>query len=236
MLKKVEEKGGRVHSACAPEQIVKDAQGNVSSVKLDNGETIPFTKLVFTSGPWTPQVFKKLFPHSSKAQKRLDDIGKLAGHSIIVKSPQWKTAAGEGRFPEGCHAVFATTFSSSAAVTGSQAFAPVSNPCFSGRWAGQCSLTDFSVEQEIFSRLPDEICIAGLNSSTAALPERADKTVINDADIDALKEAARRIIRLTGDETAELEIVRKGHCFRPTTSSGRPVRFLSSIRCLGEAV
>lgn len=75
--------------------------------------------------------------------------------------------------------------------------------------------------------MPDEIYVAGLNSSSSPLPERADKTVVNDDDIDALKEAARKIIRLTEDETAELEVVRKGHCFRPTTSSGRPVGRLS---------
>lgn len=47
--------------------------------------------------------------------------------------------------------------------------------------------------------------------------------MINDKDIEALKEVAKSIIRLTENETAELEVVRKGHCFRPTTSSGRPV-------------
>lgn len=78
--------------------------------------------------------------------------------------------------------------------------------------------------QEIFSRLPDEIYVAGLNSSSAPLPDRADLSVINENDIEALKEVARKIIKLSDEETADLEIVRKGHCFRPTTSSGRPVR------------
>lgn len=81
--------------------------------------------------------------------------------------------------------------------------------------------------------MPDEIYVAGLNSSTAPLPDRADKTVINEDDIEALKEAARSIIRLTQTETDDLEIVRQGHCFRPTTSSGRPVSVLmTAVFCV----
>jgi hypothetical protein len=65
--------------------------------------------------------------------------------------------------------------------------------------------------------------VAGLNSSTAPLPNKADQSVINDEDIEVLKEVARKILRLSDDESEAMEIVRTGHCFRPATNSGRPV-------------
>lgn len=126
LLSIVRKRGGQIHSGCTAEQLVKDAHGHLSGLELSTGETIPCTKLVFTAGSWTPQAFGKLFPRSERAQQKVNDIGKLAGHSIIVKSPHWKAAAEEeGRNPLGCHAVFATTFSSSESVTGSKSFAPV---------------------------------------------------------------------------------------------------------------
>lgn len=130
MLGEVQRRGARYHGATSPEALLKDSHGKLSEIRLDNGETIPCTKLVLTSGPWTPRVFDKLFPASRKAQRRVHDIGRLAGHAIIVKSPHWHSIAKDGRFPLGCHAVFATTFSSSSAVAGSKSFAPVSTASF----------------------------------------------------------------------------------------------------------
>lgn len=130
MLKEVQQKGGRYHGSCSPQALLKDAQGNLTGIQLNNGETISCTKLVFTSGSWTPRIFDKLFPTSKKAQRRIHDIGKLAGHAIIVKSPHWQSIVQDGRLPQGCHAVFATTFSASSAIAGSKSFAPVSSGAF----------------------------------------------------------------------------------------------------------
>jgi hypothetical protein len=76
--------------------------------------------------------------------------------------------------------------------------------------------------QEIFSRHPNEIYVAGLNTSNAKLPDRADQREIDPQAIEALKEAAARILHL--EDTSDVEVVRQGFCFRPTTSSGTPVR------------
>lgn len=80
-------------------------------------------------------------------------------------------------------------------------------------------------EQEIFSRHPDEIYVAGLNSSTAPLPEKAEDSTIDEAAISALKAAAKRMLRLrlAHELETDVEVVRAGHCFRPTTPTGRPV-------------
>lgn len=126
MLRKVQERGGHYHGSCTVEHLIKDGKGNLSAVKLNNGESIACNKLIFSSGSWTPRIFKTLFVGSKLAQRRIADIGKLAGHAIIVKSPHWKSVAKEGRFPQGCHAVFATSYSGSEAVTRSKSFAPVS--------------------------------------------------------------------------------------------------------------
>lgn len=126
LLSIIQKRGGQVHSGCTAEQLVKNTEGHLSGLQLSTRETIPCTKLVFTAGSWTPQAFEKLFPKSKRAQQKVNDIGKLAGHSIIIKSPHWKAAAEEeGRSPLGCHAVFATTFSSSKSIMGSKSFAPV---------------------------------------------------------------------------------------------------------------
>lgn len=56
--------------------------------------------LVITAGAWSGKVFEGLFPGSKT--KLL--ISSLAGHSIVVRSPRWRTEDEE----KGCHAVFAT--------------------------------------------------------------------------------------------------------------------------------
>lgn len=127
MLKKPKVRGAQYHGSCTVETLMKDGQGNLSAVKLDNGDIIACSKLGLTSGSWTPAIFKQLFTELKSAQLRINDIGTLGGHAIIVMSPHWKSANQEGRFPSGCHAVFAKGFSGSTSVTGSKSFAPVSN-------------------------------------------------------------------------------------------------------------
>lgn len=211
--------GVTLHQPATATRLVRDDAHVLTGLELTTGTTITCTSLVLTAGPWTTKVFEALFPASATTYKKLQ-VHPLAGHSIIVRSPHFAQASNADfdseSEPLGVHAVFATSLSTSQRITGSPSFAP-----------------------EIFSRYPDQIYIAGLNSSSAALPKRSDLSEIDEQSIEALKEAARRLIKLkkgeelrSAAEEVEVEVVRAGHCFRPATDSGRPVRHSYPSPCL----
>jgi glycine/D-amino acid oxidase-like deaminating enzyme len=75
---------------------------------------------------------------------------------------------------------------------------------------------------EIFSRLGGEIYIAGVNSSSIPLPEIATESRIEEPSILKLEAAAEKLLGIPGD-SGDLEIVRKGLCFRPVTDNGTPI-------------
>lgn len=75
---------------------------------------------------------------------------------------------------------------------------------------------------EVFSRIGGEIYVAGLNSSRIPLPKVATDAKISDEAVARLKEVAKRMLGLPDGED-DLEILREGLCFRPVTSSGRPI-------------
>ncbi|TLD37630.1 fad dependent oxidoreductase superfamily [Venturia nashicola] len=74
---------------------------------------------------------------------------------------------------------------------------------------------------EIFSRLGEEIYMAGLNSKMMELPANAADVTTREEDIEKLRQAARTILGIPQHEN--LEVIRESLCFRPITSSGRPV-------------
>jgi hypothetical protein len=63
--------------------------------------TVPCTRLVITSGAWSPRVFSTLFPTTTI---RIP-ISSLGGHSLLVRNPHFNP---EEPDKERCHAVFAT--------------------------------------------------------------------------------------------------------------------------------
>jgi glycine/D-amino acid oxidase-like deaminating enzyme len=75
---------------------------------------------------------------------------------------------------------------------------------------------------EIFSRMGGEIYVAGLNSSSIPLPALATESKIDDQAVSQLQKTSKRLLGIPGD-TDDLEIVRKGLCFRPVTSRGTPI-------------
>jgi len=84
--------------------VSKDARDELAGVRLvsikDGVETdIPCTRLIISSGPWTPQVFSSLF---SESKSKLP-ITSLAGYSVVLKSPRYSSPASSGT-----HAVFTT--------------------------------------------------------------------------------------------------------------------------------
>lgn len=69
-------------------------------IQTSNGatETIPCTRLLITSGAWTPSVFRTLFP-SSKVRV---GVQPLAGYSLVIRSPRLAKQLD----CSGCHAIF----------------------------------------------------------------------------------------------------------------------------------
>lgn len=97
-------KGVRLHHPAKAVKISRDQSGTLSAIRLEDNKgadlKLPCTRLLITSGAWTPEVFRTLFPYST-----LDiPVSQLAGHSVVVKSPRW-TKEHES---SGCHAVFTT--------------------------------------------------------------------------------------------------------------------------------
>lgn len=74
---------------------------------------------------------------------------------------------------------------------------------------------------EIFSRLGEELYLAGLNSTMIKLPDNAADVTTREQDIEQLRQAAKGMLGIPPD--GSLEVMRESLCFRPVTSSGRPV-------------
>ncbi|KAK8200133.1 FAD dependent oxidoreductase [Phyllosticta capitalensis] len=75
---------------------------------------------------------------------------------------------------------------------------------------------------ELFSRIGEELYIAGLNTTQVPLPELASDVTISEKAVKQLEEVAATMCGLP-EKPNDLTILRKGLCFRPVTSSGRPI-------------
>jgi glycine/D-amino acid oxidase-like deaminating enzyme len=80
---------------------------------------------------------------------------------------------------------------------------------------------------EIFSRAEEEIYIAGLNSSSIALPDLATGSVVDENAVNKLMRTSKRLLGVDDLKVEDLEVLRKGLCFRPVTNRGTP--FLTKI-------
>ncbi|OQD80298.1 hypothetical protein PENANT_c037G04091 [Penicillium antarcticum] len=100
-------RGVKLHHPAKATAVVKDANGTITGVnivRLDSKSEsiIPCTNLVLSTGPWTPQVFKNLFPSSSISL----DISPLAGYSLVVRSPRYTLEHERNVHGGQSHAVF----------------------------------------------------------------------------------------------------------------------------------
>ncbi|PSN67170.1 FAD dependent oxidoreductase-like protein superfamily [Corynespora cassiicola Philippines] len=74
---------------------------------------------------------------------------------------------------------------------------------------------------EWFSRVGGELYLAGLNTTQVPLPELSTEVQANPKAIEQLKACAEQMMGTV--EGKPLEVLRAGLCFRPITSSGRPL-------------
>ena len=187
----VEERGVRIIHPAAATEVLRDAGGVLSGVRIVNSAnkqsqdrkyragsgcsrtltfTVPCTRLLITSGAWSPRVFSTLFPN---AHTRIP-VSSLAGHSLLVRNPCFKPQELD---KEVCHAVFATD------TLG-----------FSPEW---------------FARIGGELYLAGLNSTTIPLPNIATEVVANDKAIEQLKSCAK-VMMMDSGAGKDIEVLRQG--------------------------
>ena len=213
LLSECESRGVQIHLSSKPTSLTINSSGTISGVTLSSNLTIPCTNLILSAGPWTPSLFSTLFPSSSL---RIP-ISPLAGHSLVFKSPRYKTP-------------FINPSSSSSSSSTDEKQQQLS-------YAIYCAPTrTFPYAPEAFARLArsgdPEIWIGGLNDSSLPLPETADDVKALQRDTDAVADLRRTTVQLTGltkhgsdDELNEddLETLREGLCFRPVSDTGVPI-------------
>jgi glycine/D-amino acid oxidase-like deaminating enzyme len=76
---------------------------------------------------------------------------------------------------------------------------------------------------EIFSRLGEEIYVAGLNDASIPLPNLATEAKIDPSSIEELTKVSQRVLGTDGTNVSDLQIIREGLCFRPVTRRGVPI-------------
>ncbi|OAL00755.1 FAD dependent oxidoreductase [Phaeosphaeriaceae sp. SRC1lsM3a] len=185
LFERCQERGVRVRYPARAMSVSRDGGGALNAVRISqDGEEVelPCTRLVITSGAWSPRVFSTLFP---TATTRIP-VSSLGGHSLLVRNPHFKPGELD---KDVCHAVFATD------TLG-----------FSPEW---------------FARIGGELYLAGLNSTTIPLPDPDTEVKAGDKAIEQLKACAKAM--MIGVPGQEFEVLREGLCFRPVTSSGRPI-------------
>ncbi|KAL9108074.1 MAG: hypothetical protein Q9227_007049 [Pyrenula ochraceoflavens] len=232
LLDECRKKGVTIHLNSSPTSLSHDTSGRICGVTISTSsslstktETIPASTLLLTAGPWTPSLFRTLFPTS---QLRIP-ITSLAGHSLVLRSPRHPT-------PD------PSTTSSTSTTSPSH-----SDPQTHAIFSAPSPQSGINFSPEIFSRTgassspspsssnsssssAAEIYIAGLNSQTLPLPPRADQAQAQ-TDPSSLQELHRVAVQLLGGHPAtagdvninDLEILREGVCFRPVSRSGRPI-------------
>jgi len=89
---------------------------------------------------------------------------------------------------------------------------------------------------EVFSRIGEEIYVAGLNDPSLPLPETATDAKIDQKSIDRLKNVAQKLLGKDGTDVSDLEVVREGLCFRPVTARGVPILCQVPDEELGEGI
>ena len=102
-------RGVKLHNPAQATVVVKDEYGTITGIKIVSLDSkkesiIPCTNLVLSTGPWTSQVLRDLFPSSQVSL----DISPLAGYSLVVRSPRYTMEHEKNVYRGSSHAVFTT--------------------------------------------------------------------------------------------------------------------------------
>lgn len=210
-------RGVQVHLSVTPLGIVTSSSGTLTGISLSSRNSqapwqLPCTHLILSAGSWTPALFRRLFPSSPLTIP----ISPLAGHSILVKSPRYKSpflSPSNSTLPSGakeqmCYSIYC---------------APSTVP---GQW---------TYAPEAYARLArggeTELWVGGLNDWSLLLPERAEqvKGLLDARRIQELRQATVQLFGLAKEGSSgglnedDLETLDEGLCFRPVSKSGVPI-------------
>lgn len=128
--------------------------------------------------------------------------------------------------------VFSTLYPSSTLRIGVSALAGHSIVVKSPRWTREheskgCDAVFTTMRSgfspEIFSRVGEEIYVAGLNDSSIPLPDLATDAKIDAASIAELTEVTQKLLGDDGLDASDVQVMREGLCFRPVTRRGTPI-------------
>lgn len=206
-------RGVKLHHPTKANSVVTDQTGTITGVKIlsfnAKEETVlPCTNLVISAGPWTPQVFEKLFPSSQKSVP----IAPLAGYSLVVRSPRYATNS------ERSHAIF-TTHPESCGFC----------PEIFSRHGGEIYIAGLNSMDIPF---PDQA------EETRKLMDQDEMNKLKAVTVRLMGKPAGGLADSTDDvpNIDDLETVREGLCFRPVTNRGTP--FISRLKdkSLGDGI
>ncbi|EHY59242.1 hypothetical protein HRR83_001488 [Exophiala dermatitidis] len=227
LLDECKKMGVEVHLSTKATGILTDGNGVFQGLKLQSTDKnrpieihIRCKDVVLAAGVWTPRVFEALFPQS---KVRLP-IEALAGHSITVRSPRYKTPFIDP---------------SNRRIGGKDNWLCYSIYCPPG--------PHWSYAMEAYARLArngeTELWLGGLNHSNFPVPELAVdvKKMLDPECIKDLRKATVQVSGLTkeGDDLNQddLETIREALCLRPVTPTGKPFigkvpeKYLGGVRC-----
>ena len=188
-----------------------DETGTITGIKMVNLNTkketiVPCTNLIFSAGPWTPQLFEDLFPSSQKSFS----VAPLAGYSLVIRSPRHTLDHERVSHGSRGHAVF-TTHPESCGFS----------PEIFSRRGGEiyiAGLNDIdlplSEQAEETHKFMDSNELAKLKTVAVRLMGK-----LADGNTDSTDETPN---------IDDLEVLREGLCYRPVSNRGTP--FISKIR------
>lgn len=198
-------RGVKLHHPARAVSVVTD-DGTMTGVKIvnlntQNETTIPCTNLIVSAGPWTPEVFKELFPSSQVALP----IGPLAGYSLVLRSPRYTQEHERVTHGGRSHAVFTTH-------PDSCGFCP---EIFS-REGGEIYIAGLNSRNIPLPKHPEQ---------SREIMEQKELARLKDVSVRLMGKLADGSVESTNyvPNVDDLEIVREGLCFRPVTSRGTPL-------------
>ncbi|PWY96698.1 FAD dependent oxidoreductase superfamily [Aspergillus sclerotioniger CBS 115572] len=198
-------RGVKLHHPTRASSLVRDKSGAITGVKIVNLDTkvestIPCTNLVVCAGPWTPQVFRDLFPSSQISLP----IYSLAGYSLVLRSPRHTLEHEQKTYGGGSHSVFTT-------LPPSCGFSP---EIFS-REGGEIYIAGLNTRTLPLPERPDDFHKSMDQKEMDRLKGAAVRLLgrIAEGTAGASDEAP---------SVDDLKITREGLCFRPASERGTP--------------
>ncbi|KAJ5770910.1 uncharacterized protein N7511_002961 [Penicillium nucicola] len=205
LMKRATSRGVKLHYPAKATEIVKDTDGTITGVNImclnsKKELVIPCTNLVMSMGPWTPHVFKDLFPLSTLSL----DISPLAGYSLVVRSPRYTLEHERTAHGGQSHAVF-TEHPSSCGFS----------PEIFLREGGEIYIAGLN---------PTTIKFPSCAEGSKRLFDPQEMQKLKDVAVRLMGSLAQNREEATDEvnNVDDLEIIREGLCFRPVSGAGVP--------------